>query len=1291
VNPRLAALSDDDRQAVEARLVEFDQGWDERRLVRQAQEIPPDSSWRLPALAEMVKIDLERQWQRGRQVSLESYLQEFPELGSPGDVSADLIQAEFEVRRQFGVPAVLEDYLRRFPNQAAEIARRIAQGGSALSRRSAAGDRKPATAPLDLPEQFGRYRLIKRLGQGGMGSVYLAEDTQLQRRVALKVARDSAVEGSEMRRRLLAEARAAATLDHPYLCPVFDAGEVDGRLYLTMAYIEGQSLAEMAGGKSLPPRQVAALVGKLALALQEAHAKGVVHRDLKPSNVMIKATGARREPVIVDFGLAYRDNPNESRISTDGRIMGTLAWMAPEQIRGELKEIGPACDIYALGVILYELLTGRLPFSGLDLAVIAQILTQEPLPPSTFRPDLDPRLEAICLKAMAKTMTNRYASMADLAAVLTDFLRSPSATATAASSPSPSAAASSTPPAGTDTLVDRLLERVAEVPASVHPSDQTLRSYGLGKLDDRSAEAVNEHLMECSDCRKRVAEMSADSFLQRVRDAQKPSGKSTSGQSQAGGTRTDKSTGTWTSSSGDSLPPELAALPGYEIKRKLGQGGMGVVYLAHNRMMGRDEVLKVMGQHLMGYPGALERFMREIRSVARLHHSNIVTAYHATQIGQSLLFAMEYVDGHDLSELVKTKGRLPVAQACLFTYQAALGLQHAHEEGLIHRDLKPNNLILSRKGEKATVKILDFGLAKAAREGIEAELSSSGPSLTGPNAALGTPAYMAPEQITDAATVDIRADIYSLGGTLYFLLTGRPPFLAKTQYELFQAHISRIPDPLNLVRPDVPQQLAALVAKMLAKDPAERFQTPGEAAQALKPFCTKAYEPTEIETPPEGWPGPRPDDEPRVAPRPATPWLWPAVAVGVLMLGLLAALVFKVKTKDGTIVLENVPKDSEILVDGETITLSWPGVGKPFKIRKAPGEHRVEVKKDGFKTFGEVVTVKTDESEEVTIRLEPLVVNRPDLKRPEPTDLKRPEPTDLRVGSVDAKSAAVPKELTNSLGMRLVLIPAGEFLMGSPDSDEYAEADEKPEHRVRITQPFYLGVTEVTVGQFRRFVEKTGYRTEAERDGQGGGGWNEAHTRQFRDPRFSWRNLGFVQTDESPVANVTWNDAVAFCKKLSDLEGLNSRSPNGTETPTVATGYRLPTEAEWEYACRAGSTTYGSGVNVNGASLADHAWTVKNSHGVTHPVGQKCPNAFGLYDMLGNVWEWCWDAYQPRYYLRSPIDDPSGPSRAGDRLIRGSCWMDDPRIIRSRARNRTSPTFTNHNLGFRVVRVQPAP
>ena len=229
---------------------------------------------------------------------------------------------------------------------------------------------------------------------------------------------------------------------------------------------------------------------------------------------------------------------------------------------------------------------------------------------------------------------------------------------------------------------------------------------------------------------------------------------------------------------------------------------MGVVYLAHNRLMGRDEVLKVMDQQFMGRAGVLERFLREIRAVAKLRHPNIVTAYHATRLGESFMLAMEYVDGLDLARLVHDNGPLPVGHACDLVYQTALGLQHAHEEGLVHRDIKPGNLMLARKGSTTTVKVLDFGLAKASRE------EKGDTSLTAQWQTLGTPDFIAPEQILDATTADIRADIYSLGATLYYLLTGRPPFQAKSQYDLYQAHISRDADPPNRLRPEVPGELA---------------------------------------------------------------------------------------------------------------------------------------------------------------------------------------------------------------------------------------------------------------------------------------------------------------------------------------------------------------------------------------------------------------------------------------------------------------------------------------------------
>ena len=229
-----------------------------------------------------------------------------------------------------------------------------------------------------------------------------------------------------------------------------------------------------------------------------------------------------------------------------------------------------------------------------------------------------------------------------------------------------------------------------------------------------------------------------------------------------------------------------------------------------------------------------ERFLREVQSAAKLQHKNIVTAYSAMRLGANIVLAMEYVEGDDLAKVVKSYGRLPVANACYVIYQAALGLQHAHERGMVHRDIKPANLILAREGTMAVVKVLDFGLAKLASEGQ----SDSG--LTREGQMMGTPDFIAPEQIRNTQSADIRADIYSLGCTFYYLLTGGPPFHSEHVWDVYQAHFSMNAGPLNLVRPDVPVELAALVAKMMAKAPVRRFQTPAEVAQAITPFIQKA-------------------------------------------------------------------------------------------------------------------------------------------------------------------------------------------------------------------------------------------------------------------------------------------------------------------------------------------------------------------------------------------------------------------------------------------------------------------
>ncbi|MCY2965682.1 MAG: bifunctional serine/threonine-protein kinase/formylglycine-generating enzyme family protein, partial [Planctomycetota bacterium] len=244
-----------------------------------------------------------------------------------------------------------------------------------------------------------------------------------------------------------------------------------------------------------------------------------------------------------------------------------------------------------------------------------------------------------------------------------------------------------------------------------------------------------------------------------------------------------------------------------------------------------------MNKSLLEDANALKRFQREIDAVAQLNHPNIVTAYHAPQFDGLLGFAMEYVEGTDLEKLVQRHGIVPVANACHYIHQAAAGLQHASERNVFHRDIKPSNLMLAHKLNQPLVKILDFGLAKAASE------SYSDPNLTG-TSTIGTPHYMAPEQIADSADVDSRADIYSLGCTLYFLLTGHEPFAhLKKPLAIIYAHANQVPPFVRQSRSEIPEDLERIVTRMMAKSPNDRFQSPGEVARELAPFFAAGIQP----------------------------------------------------------------------------------------------------------------------------------------------------------------------------------------------------------------------------------------------------------------------------------------------------------------------------------------------------------------------------------------------------------------------------------------------------------------
>jgi tRNA A-37 threonylcarbamoyl transferase component Bud32 len=266
----------------------------------------------------------------------------------------------------------------------------------------------------------------------------------------------------------------------------------------------------------------------------------------------------------------------------------------------------------------------------------------------------------------------------------------------------------------------------------------------------------------------------------------------------------------------------------YLLLDKLGQGGMGQVFKARHQLLERTVALKLVPPDLLDDTQAVRRFHREIKAVSQLSHPNIVRALSADELRGCHFLVMEYVEGVNLARLLSRSGPLRVADACDYVRQAALGLQHAHEHGLVHRDIKPANLML--KSSERLVKVLDLGLARWRRQQEE---TGSATTLTLEGAVIGTPDYMAPEQTLNAHTVDIRADVYSLGCTLYHLLTGQVPFPSKSMTHKLLKHQVAEARPVEELRPDVAPALAAVIRQMMAKKPAERHQTPAEAAAAL--------------------------------------------------------------------------------------------------------------------------------------------------------------------------------------------------------------------------------------------------------------------------------------------------------------------------------------------------------------------------------------------------------------------------------------------------------------------------
>jgi serine/threonine protein kinase/WD40 repeat protein len=381
-------------------------------------------------LAAVVRIDLRERWRRGEQPDAREYLDRFSALAAELETAVDIVYAEFLVREQLGQRPPLSEFEQRFPELAPILADQIRLHEAFAQEPEEGGPEDPANAqpPGERPSHPGSsleadYEIIGELGRGGMAVVYKARQPALNRFVALKMVRRADLDNGELLARFRAEAEVVASLHHPHIVQIYDYGQHEGAPYLALELVSGGALSSRLDGAPWDPRRAAALLEQVARAVHFAHERGVVHRDLKPNNLLISGDEKQFELKIADFGLAkmFRDQPL-ARTQT-GALLGTPSYMAPEQAYGRTQAVGPAADVYALGAILYELLSGRPPYRGeTAIETLQQLLLGEPASIHRLKPGLPRDLATICSKCLERDPQRRYASAFDLAEDLRRFL-----------------------------------------------------------------------------------------------------------------------------------------------------------------------------------------------------------------------------------------------------------------------------------------------------------------------------------------------------------------------------------------------------------------------------------------------------------------------------------------------------------------------------------------------------------------------------------------------------------------------------------------------------------------------------------------------------------------------------------------------------------------------------------------------------------------------------------------------------------------------------------------------------
>lgn len=1224
----------------------------------------------------------------------------------------------------------------RAPEPADVGSRGDTQDGPAPTGKTPAAKGRKKTA---LKEQFGKYKIIKALGKGGMGTVYLAEDSQLDRKVAIKVPNFSDQSDTTALERFQREAKAAATISHPNLCPVYDFGEMHGVHFLVMGFIDGAPLSKfIKKDKPLPERQAAAVVRKLALALQEAHDKGVIHRDLKPANVMINK---RKEPIIMDFGLARRNLSGDAQLTQTGAFMGTPYYMSPEQILGNLDAMGPPCDIFALGVILYQLTSGRLPFEGNNpMSIASKILKDEPEPLTSIVADVTPTLNAICLKAMAKKAEDRFHSMQEFADALSLYLQG-----------------RTVPQVGDDDL--EMLETSGD--------SKPMTPDGL-----EVSQVAGEFFDELDVSRAALSRSTKSGPAMSSVGNQSKSGLSKRTIAMIGG------------GIGLAIVILVVAtlvffLPRSErgqILISLSDPDAAVSVQLDGRLIDKDDLSRPLdleaGPHELVVEGdGYESFSNSIHVVTGVNPEFTLRVERATEdlageenganaidpidigVEEPRFIEMLEVDiprrsglfFDGIDDFVETTATLPGEGAFTiegwFTPRRFQGgtepgkyrivmLTDSSSEGVFaHFKFAPRNLSASIPHSRWTIvhgrPDSNEYMVSAGQNDFPFRRTHVAIVYDGLNSQMfldGEPGQ--PQEIGSGLSWNTRPlliarDWDSTPSRKYCGIIDELMISKTARYSAaFEPLDEFVADELTIALYHFDEG----TGETLVDASGNGFD--GKIRGAQWDHCPEAEidshvanllldegHQVDVRLESDGVTT-RNIDEAQLLPE--APFFVIGCSfentVSRIALEGLRELVFlesiqfnsDVSAEDLLDLAERLPSLREIHAYGRTLTDD--DVAKLVAVQQA-----VEtINLSGTQVSDLTIETLTGENElrrlwiGETMITDKAIASLSKLKRLEFVDLSDTSVTrrgvellhsalpeceivwnDLVIESGQlltgsgwqgwpeyapppavapfdkelahehqtlwADFLGVPVEVTNSIDMELRLIPPGEFMMGStaeeietllngPDTDWFKQNAqyEGPEHRVSIVMPYRLASHEVTQVQFEHVM-----------------GFNPS---QYSATGKQAAAVKGMDMSQHPVDSVEWLDACKFCNALSESEGLRPYYAINEESISIAedgTGYRLPTEEEWEFSCYAGEVV-GLGSH---SDLNKFAWTVGNSNRLTHPVGELEPNAFGLHDMYGNVVEHCGDNF--RRYLSTPwIELPPEPGmilsgghsrRGGDR------------------------------------------